>query len=160
MNTSPISESIQSNSNRRSWVIGISTVGAIAGHFISMYRNNLLKQPKPSVVSAIADKVEDATADKVQIPDAAVNLINYALTAWLARAGGKNRSENHPLIPIAMGVKTIADSAVALEVAREDWERNHKFGTYPQVAAFASLSAAAVALPEMVDGVKHLFNGK
>lgn len=150
-------ESFDTNTKRRNWVVGISTVGAIAGHLVSMYQHNILQQPKPSIVGAIADKVEDATDNKVHVPDIAVNLINYALTAWLARAGGKHRAENHPIIPIAMGIKTIADSAVALEMAREDWERNRKIGTYPQITAFASLSAAAVAVPEMVTGIQQLF---
>lgn len=155
--TTQIKESFDTSNKRRKWIIGISTVGAIAGNLVSMYQNNIIKKSKPSVLSAVADKVEEVTSNKVEIPDAAVNLINYALTAWLARSGGKKRAKNHPFIPIAMGVKTIADSVVALEMAREDWEKNHKVGTYPQVAAVASLSAAAVAVPEMVTGVQQLF---
>ncbi|MFN7116450.1 MAG: vitamin K epoxide reductase [Saprospiraceae bacterium] len=160
MNTSAITEPFDTNTKRRNWVVGISTVGAIAGHLVTMYQQNILKQSKPSVVSAFADKLEDVTANKVQIPDAAVNIINYALTAWLAKAGSKNRAKHHPILPIAMGVKTIADSVVALEMAREDWEENKKIGTYPQLAAFASISAAAVAVPEMVNGIRHLVNGE
>ncbi len=156
MNASAINEPFDTNIKRRNWVVGISTVGAIAGHLVSMYQQNILKQAKPSVVSAVADKVEDMTNNKVHVPEIAVNLINYALTAWLAKAGSKHRAENHPILPIAMGIKTIADSAVALEMAREDWEQHKKIGTYPQVAAFASLSAAAVAVPEMVTSIQQL----
>lgn len=151
-------EPFSTNSKRRKWVIGISTVGAIAGNLVSLLQHKVIETPtKPSVLGVAAQEAVEATNAKIDMPDALINLINYGLTAWLARAGGKKRAKNQPFLPIAMGVKTIADSAVALEMAREDWEKNHKIGTYPQIAAFASLSAAAVAVPEMVTGVQQLF---
>jgi hypothetical protein len=152
-----IMEPLATDAKRRKWVVGISTVGAIAGHLVSLYQHNVLQQSKPSVLGAVADKVEEATDHHIEMPDAAVNLINYALTAWLARAGGKNRTKTHPIIPIAMGIKTVADATVAMEMARRDWDEHKKVGTYPQIAAVTSLAAAAVAVPEMVKGIQQLF---
>ena len=127
-----IMEPIATDTKRRNWVLGISTVGAIAGHLVSLYQQNVLSQSKPSVV-------------------------NYALTAWLARMGGKKRAKDHPILPIAMGVKTVADATVAMEMARRDWDENKKIGTYSQVAAIAALASAAVALPEMWKGIQQVF---
>ena len=153
-----IMEPIATDTKRRNWVLGISTVGAIAGHLVSLYQQNVLNQPKPSVLGAIADKAEETLEDAgIETPDIVVNLVNYAFTAWLARMGGKKRAKDHPILPIAMGVKTVADATVAMEMARRDWDENKKIGTYSQVAAIAALASAAVALPEMWKGIQRVF---
>lgn len=147
---------------RRNWIVGISTVGAIAGHLINMHQNKVLDKPdKSSVLGVMANQVDEKLAKNgIEMPDAIVNLINYGLTAWLARAGGRKRAKNQPLLPIAMGVKTIADATVALELVGQDWKKNKEIGTYYQVAAIAALASAMVAIPEMIKGIQHLIRGK
>jgi len=158
MNATQIMEPLATDTKRRNWVVGISTLGAIAGHVVNMYQNKVIENPaKSSVLGAIADQADDTLhKNGVDMPDAVINVINFALTAWLARAGGKKRAKNQPILPIAMGVKTVADAAVAMEVARKDWDHNKQVGTYPQIAAIVALSAAAVAVPEMVKGIRQL----
>lgn len=158
MNTTHVLPHTGANAARRNWIVGISTVGAIAGHLVSMQQNDVLRKSKPSVLSAIADKADDKLHENgIDAPDAIVNLINYGLTAWLASAGGRKRAKHQPLLPIALGVKTIADATVALEMANRDWDENERIGTYSQVAAIAALASAVVAVPEMIKGIKQLF---
>ncbi len=150
------------DTTRRNWVVGISTVGAIAGHLINMHQNKVMDKPsKSSVLGVIANEADEKLEKNgIETPDAIVNLINYALTAWLARAGGKKRAKNQPLLPIAMGVKTIADATVAIEMASQDWKKNKEIGTYAQVAAIAAIASATVAVPEMIKGIRYLIRGK
>lgn len=150
------------DSTRRNWIVGISTVGAIAGHLINLHQNKVIKHPsKSSVLGVVANKAEETLAkNDIDTPDALVNLINYGLTAWLARAGGRKRAKNQPLLPIAMGVKTIADATVALELVGKDWKKNKEIGTYYQVAAIAALASAIVAIPELIKGIQHLIRNR
>lgn len=158
MSATQVLQNTDVNATRRNWIVGISTVGAIAGHLVSMYQTDVFKKSKPSVLGAVAHKAEDKLQQNgIDTPDAIVNLINYGLTAWLASAGGRKRAKHQPLLPIALGVKTIADATVALEMANRDWDENERIGTYSQVAAIAALASAVVAVPEMIKGIKHLF---
>lgn len=144
--------------NRNNWITGISTVRAIADNLVSLLQDKVLESPdKPYSMGSAAEQAIQKTTSKVEVPNDFINVVNQGLTAIVDRTSKGKRIKNHPLFPIAIGIIAIADTAVALEMARQDWERNKKIGTYPQVAAFASLAATAVAVPAMVDGVKQMF---
>lgn len=83
-------------------------------------------------------------------------VVNYALTGWLAAAGGLDRARRNPLIPIAMGVKLVLDSVVAAELAREEWSENKAFCEYCQVATVCSVASLALAVPEVLTAVRTL----
>jgi len=55
---------------------------------------------------------------------------NYAITAWLAAAGGLDRARRNPLLPIAMGIKLVLDGVTNVELAREEWSENKAFCEY------------------------------
>ena len=84
---------------------------------------------------------------------------SYAVTAWLAGAGGESRAERLPWVPIALGIKTVYDTAVALELAREEWRENRAFCEYCQVATLASAASAVLAVPEALRAVRALRQG-
>ncbi len=82
-------------------------------------------------------------------------VLNYALAAWLAAAGGLDRARRNPVLPIAMGVKILIDGIVFAELAREEWSENKAFCEYCQVATVCSF-ASLVAVPEMLTAVPTL----
>ena len=55
---------------------------------------------------------------------------NYAITAWLAAAGGLDRARRNPLLPIAIGIKLVLDGVTNVELAREEWSENKAFCEY------------------------------
>jgi len=81
---------------------------------------------------------------------------SYAVTAWLAAAGGKDRAEQLPFVPIALGLKTVYDTAIALELAREEWCDNRALCEYCQVATLASAASVALVVPEALRAVRAL----
>ncbi len=84
-------------------------------------------------------------------------LINYGVTALLASMGGKNHAENKPFVPLALLGKTVFDSALALELAREEWQKQKAFCAYCQVATLASIASVAFVAQEAIKSARNLF---
>ena len=55
---------------------------------------------------------------------------NYAITAWLAAAGGLDRARRNPLLPIVMGIKLVLYGVTNVELARQKWSENKAFCEY------------------------------
>lgn len=145
--------------NRR-WIIGLSLLGAAAGQIVSLYQTGIIKHlPDPPVPLFNSDKVDasDYAYKRVQTPDALMMVVTYGVTAWLAGAGGKNRAQTQPWLPIAMGVKALTDVGTAVQLAREEWAENKAFCAYCQAATVASIASVAFAVPEVVKAVNKLF---
>lgn len=145
--------------NRR-WIIGLSLLGAAAGQIVTLYQTGIIRKlPDPPIPYIDSNKVNasDYAYKRAQTPDAVLMIITYGLTAWLASAGGKNRAEQQPWLPVALGAKTLADVATNLTLAREEWAENKAFCAYCQTASVLSLVSAAFAVPEMVKGLRTLF---
>ena len=90
------------------------------------------------------------------IADVTVNAYvreNYAITAWLAAAGGLDRARRNPLLPIAMGIKLVLDGVTNIELAREEWSENKAFCEYCQVATVCSIASIVLAVPEVMTAV-------
>jgi hypothetical protein len=83
-------------------------------------------------------------------PDGPLMVTLYGLRASLAGAGGPERAEKAPWLPIAMAVKTL------YELAREEWKENRAFCAHCQTATLASLASVGFALPEAIRSGKHL----
>ncbi len=84
------------------------------------------------------------------MPDGALMLVTYGVTAALAAAGGRDRAEEMPALALALAAKTGRDSYNCLKLGQEEWAENRAFCTYCQVATLASLASLALALPEVV----------
>jgi uncharacterized membrane protein len=144
---------------RRRWVVGLSLVGAAMAQAVTLYQTGIIRRlPDPPLPGIDSNKVDasDYAYKRMQTPDGLIMLANYAATAWLAGAGGEDRARNHPLLPIATALKALADSAVALKLAREEWAENRALCAYCQVATACSLASAALALPEATNAARHL----
>jgi uncharacterized membrane protein len=81
---------------------------------------------------------------------------NYAITAWLAAAGGLDRARRNPLLPIAMGIKLVLDGVTNVELAREEWSENKAFCEYCQVATLCTIASIVLAVPEVTTAVRTL----
>lgn len=118
---------------RRRWIVGLSMLGATVGQIVSLYQMGIIRRlPDPPGGLFNATKV-DASAyaySRFRTPDGLAMVTSYAVTAWLAGAGGKDRAKRLPFLPIAMGLKTMYDTAIALELAREEWRDNRAFCEY------------------------------
>lgn len=146
--------------NRRRWIIGLSMAGATIGQIVTLYQTGLIKHlPDPPLPYIDSNKVNASNYayKRAQTPDAVLMILTYGLTAWAAAAGGKDRAETNPALPVAMGLKTIADTATNLKLAQEEWQDNRAFCAYCQAASVLSLATVALAVPEMIRGFRNLF---
>jgi uncharacterized membrane protein len=144
---------------RRRWIIGLSMVGLSMGQIVSLYQTGIIDSlPDIPLPFFDSDRVDSSNYayKRLDTPDGMMMVTNYALTAWLAGAGGENRAKENPILPIAMGVKTLIDAAVSLQLANEEWQENRAFCEYCQVATLCSLASVALAVPEMVTAIDTL----
>ncbi|CAN5152958.1 hypothetical protein BH09BAC4_BH09BAC4_24840 [soil metagenome] len=147
--------------NRRRWLVGLSMLGATIGQVVTLYQTGIIKRlPDPHLPFIDSNKVNasDYAYKRMDTPDALLMLLTYSVTAILAGAGGKNRAQTNPVLPIAMGIKTLADTALNLKLAREEWQDNKALCFYCQTATVVSAVSAALAVPEAVKAVRKLLD--
>jgi uncharacterized membrane protein len=145
--------------NRRRWVLGLSLVGIAAAKMVTLYQMGVVKRlPDLPVRPFDATKVDAApyAYSRLQTPDGALMLVSYALTAALAAAGGQDRAERDPALPIAMATKTGLDSLSAVRLAMEEWRDTKALCGYCQAATVASLLSFAIAMPEAARALRGL----
>ena len=144
--------------NRRRQIISLSMLGAAVGQLVSLYQTGVIDHlPDPPIPLFDADRVDASEyAYRFNSPDGPIMLVNYGLTAWLASAGGQDRAEKTPLLPIAMGAKILMDALISTELAREEWSENKAFCEYCQVATLCSYASLAIAMPEITRAVQTL----
>lgn len=146
---------------RRRWIIGLSLLGVAAGQMVSLYQTGIIKHlPDPPLDIFNSDKVDasDYAYKRMDTPDALPMIITYGLTATLAGAGGMNRINQQPLLPVAMGVKTLFDTLTTVKLGKEEWDENKALCFYCQVATVASFASLALALPEALRGLRKLLS--
>jgi hypothetical protein len=152
-------EDVTPHLTRRRWILGLSMLGAAMGGIVSLYQMGIIKRlPDPPIPIFDSDKVDAApyAYSRFNSPDGPIMLISYGITAWLAAMGGKNRARSMPIAPIMLGLKTITDTVVALELAREEYRDAKAFCAYCQIATVASAVSIALALPEMIEAANNL----
>ncbi|MDZ4872538.1 MAG: hypothetical protein CLLPBCKN_001926 [Chroococcidiopsis cubana SAG 39.79] len=145
---------------RRRWIIGLSTVGGAMGQLVTLYQTGVVSHlPDPPGQQLFdADRVDASNYaySRFNSPDGPLMTLNYALTAWIASAGGIDRARRNPILPIAMGVKLLFDGVLSLELAREEWNENKALCEYCQVATFCSLVSIILAAPEVMAATRTL----
>lgn len=144
---------------RRRWVLGLSLVGTAMGAIVSLYQTGIIRtlpDPPGSIFDSARVDASDYGYRRLQTPDALMMVVSYGVTAWLAGAGGKDRAGALPWVPVAMGLKIVADVLTALELGREEWQENKALCAYCQVATICSLASAALAFPEVKRGLRTL----
>lgn len=152
-------ETVTPDLTRRRWIIGLSLVGSTMAKIVSLYQTGIISRlPDPPIPYFDSDRVDaaDYAYSRFQTPDGLMMLANYAVTAWLAGAGGQDRARQNPLLPIAMGAKILFDSGSALKLAQEEWRDTKALCTYCQIATLASLVSLGLAAPETIRAVRAL----
>lgn len=163
MEPKQLSEELRQGKNpdmsRRRAIIGLSMLGGSMGQIVTLYQTGVVSHlPSLPVPLFDADRVDASNYaySRFNSPDGPIMVLNYALTAWLASAGGLDRAKRNPLLPIAMGIKILIDSGVSLELAREEWSENKAFCDYCQVATVCSVASLVLAIPEVLTAVRTL----
>jgi len=144
---------------RRRWIIGLSLVGVAAGQIVSLYQTGIIHHlPDPPIGPFNSDKVDasDYGYKRLDTPDALPMIVTYGLTACLAGAGGLHRVADNPVLPVAMGLKTLFDTLTTVKLGQEEWQENKALCFYCQVASVASIASLALAVPEAVKGLRKL----
>ena len=144
---------------RRRWVVGLSLLGAGIGQIVGLYQTGIVKHlPDPPIGPFDSDRVDasDYAYKRLQMPDGFPMILTFTATAALAAAGGKDRAEQMPLLPVALAAKTLFDVATNLKLAREEWADNKAFCAYCQTASLLSVVSVALALPEASRGLRRL----
>jgi len=146
--------------SRRRAIIGLSMLGGSMGQLVTLYQTGIVSHlPDPPGQQLFdADRVDASNYayNKLNSPDGPIMVANYAITAWLAAAGGLDRARRNPLLPIAMGIKLVLDGVTNVELAREEWSENKAFCEYCQVATVCSIASIVLAVPEVMTAVRTL----
>ena len=164
MDPKQLSEELRQGQNphmtRRRWIIGLSMLGGSMGQAVTLYQtgivNHLPDPPGQKLFDADRVDASNYAYDKFNSPDGPIMVANYALTAWVAAAGGLDRARRNPLLPIAMGIKLVLDGVTNVELAREEWSENKAFCEYCQVATVCSIASIVLAVPEVLTAVGTL----
>jgi len=164
MNPQELSQELRQGKNpnmtRRRAIIGLSMLGGSMGQIVTLYQTGIVDHlPDPPGQELFdADRVDASNYaySRFNSPDGPIMVLNYALTAWIAAAGGLDRARRNPLLPLAMGVKILIDGIVSAELAREEWSENKAFCEYCQVATVCSIASIVLAVPEVVTAVGTL----
>lgn len=146
--------------SRRRAIIGLSMLGGSMGQLVTLYQTGIISHlPDPPGQTLFdADRVDASNYaySRFNSPDGPIMVLTYAITAWLAAAGGLDRARRNPLLPIAMGIKILIDVVTNLELAREEWNENKAFCEYCQVATVCSLTSLVLAAPEVIAATRAL----
>ena len=146
--------------SRRRAIIGLSMLGGSMGQLVTLYQtgiiNHLPDPPGQQIFDADRVDASNYAYSRFDSPDGPIMVFTYAITAWLAAAGGLDRARTNPLLPIAMGIKILVDCVTNVELAREEWSENKAFCEYCQVATVASFASLVLAAPEIMTAVRTL----
>jgi hypothetical protein len=164
MEPKQLSEELRQGKNphmsRRRAIIGLSMLGGSMGQLVTLYQTGIISHlPDPPGQELFdADRVDASNYayNKFNSPDGPIMVANYAITAWLAAAGGIDRARRNPLLPIAMGIKLVLDGVTNVELAREEWSENKAFCEYCQVATLCTFASIVLAAPEIVTAIRSL----
>ncbi|MBA2753267.1 MAG: vitamin K epoxide reductase [Chloroflexia bacterium] len=136
---------------QRRRILGLSLVAAGAMMPISLYQMGVIGHlPEPPLPRLDADAV-DASAEAYAIlatPDAVLGLGSYAVTAWLAAAGGQDRVRTRSWIPLALAAKVGIDALVGAKLTVDQWTRHRAFCSWCLLAAAASVATVPLVVPE------------
>lgn len=144
---------------RRRWIIGLSALGALAGQIVALFQTGILRRlPDPPLEIFDSTKVDasEYAYKRLQTPDALMMTTDYAVTAWLAGAGGIDRARDIPALPIALAAKTLFGFAQTVRLEREEWQTNKALCSYCTTAMIASGIMAVLALPEAIKAIRGI----
>jgi uncharacterized membrane protein len=153
-------EGTSDDMQRRRWGLALTFVGVAMGVAVGLYQTGVVKRLPDILPGDIwdAEKVDasDYAYAHGQQPDAPAMIANYGLTAMALAAGGENRAEQNPALPLLAAAKAASDFVACVALARAEWRDNRKFCSYCQVATLVSGATLVLALPEAGRAVRAL----
>jgi len=136
---------------RRRNIVGLTLFSSAVLGGVALYQMGILKKlPGPRWRGFDAEKVNGSAKaySILAVPDALLGLTSYGVTACLAGLGPENRWRTHPLMPIGMGVKLLADAALAGKLTVESCRKFRAVSVWSLLAAAAAFTALPLAIPE------------
>ena len=127
-------------------LLSSASLGVVAAYQVGILR----RIPEPPLPVLDADRV-DASGEAygfLLTPDAALGMVNAAVTLVLAGMGRADRASRTPWIPLAMAAKVTLDAVSAGFLTLEQASKHRRFCTWCLIAAAASLPMIAAAVPE------------
>ena len=144
---------------RRRGILGLTffTSTVLAG--VALYQTGIWKKlPEPRWSGFDAEKVNGSAEaySLLAVPDGLLGFVSYAVTACLAGAGPEDRWRATPLLPVAMGLKLLADAAFAGKLTLDECRKFRAFSLWSLLAAGATFTALPFAVPEMKAALQQL----
>lgn len=143
--------------NRRK-IVGLSLTALGCMGLISLCQMGIIRHiPDPPLPGIDSDKVDasEEAYGHLQMGDAFIGLVSYAVTAALTAMGGAERAKERPWFPLAMAAKTGFDAAQAAKLTYDQFARHRAACLWCLIASAAPFAAAALALPEARSALRH-----
>ncbi len=144
---------------RRRSIIGLCFFSCGVLGAIALYQIGILKKlPEPSSKAFDTGKVNGSgeAYSLLAMPDAFLGLASYAVTAGLAGMGPENRSQTRPWMAVGMGLKVLADAAMAGKLTLDEFRKFKAFSLWSVLTALATWTALPLAFPETKAAVQRL----
>jgi hypothetical protein len=144
---------------RRRGIVGLCFFSCGVLGAIALYQIGILKKlPEPRARAFDTGKVNGSgqAYSILATPDAFLGLASYAVTACLAGIGPGNRAKTHPWMPIGMGLKLLADAAVAGKLTVDECTKFRAFSLWSVLTAAATWTALPLAVPEVKAAFRQL----
>lgn len=147
---------------RRRKVARLALLAAGSMGVISLYQLGVIKHlPDPPLPGFDSDRVDasEEAYSMFRMPDGPIGLGSYAATLGLAAMGGKDRAEEHPLIPLALAAKVAFDALQAGKLTVDQVTKHRALCSYCLVAAGATFATVPLVLPEARAALRALRRG-
>ncbi len=147
---------------RRRGVVGLSLLASASMGVITLYQMGILKHlPEPPLPGLEGDRVDasEEAYSMLEMPDAPLGLVSYAVTTALAAAGGQNRNSERPWLPLALAGKVGIDALQAGKLTYDQWARHRAFCSWCLLAAGATFASVPLVVPEAFSALRRLARG-
>lgn len=136
----------------RRGIVGLSLFSSAILGGIALYQVGLLKRlPDPPLPGFDAGRINgsEEAYSHFETPDALLGLASYAVTACLAAMGKEYRWKTARALPLAMGAKMSADTALAGAMSVQQWTKFRKFSAWSLLVSAATFLSFGLAWPEI-----------
>lgn len=144
---------------RRRGIVGLSLLASASMGLITLYQIGIIRHlPEPPLPGLEGDWVDasDEAYSMLQTPDAALGLVNYAVTTALAAAGGPDRAIERPWLPLALAGKLGIDAWQAGRLTSDQWARHRACCSWCLLAAGATFASVPLVIPEALTALRRL----
>ncbi|MBW3595633.1 MAG: vitamin K epoxide reductase family protein [Actinobacteria bacterium] len=133
--------------------------GTAAFGVVTLYQMGLIKRvPEPRLPFLDADRV-DASGEayaSLDMPDAILGMLSYAVTLMFVASGGKERATLRPWLPIAAAAKVLVDVASGGILTAEQAVKHRAFCSWCVGAAAVPVLSLPAVLPEALAALRSM----